>query len=603
MWGELGRHVGTVAAYTGVVAFFCFGVWLAQFVTAHPNRRRRPDTEWRLYSMSTLLLLSIAGFNGLTSAVVSAGGEGAAGVSAHFLYLFSIPSAPFYFDIICASFLPNVGCTYAYPRRRLEVIGSHEAAEERVSSTPRGTTLSGARQRASHGRLGRLVDGFIAWFGTYFIPTAVRSIAHVATELRRRRVHPLRAACQIAGDVLLIYSEALFLYLLFVGVFRLTGLDDVTGYFVDITRIPLFFEPADRGTSSHAQFYPRGGILLIIWGVLSGLVFIIIAAATVRSSLLERRERPRFHGAHIFFALAALLHTLGGLGQGIIGYDKPIGFPFGVYTSTLLIIALVTLLVSELNRMNADFEGTSLSEAMAAITGHNIGNLLQRLRGATVFYKEMIFKDLSKEERENHWPAPFLDALELRADGNEAAVAAIGDIAKRLYEMRRGLTYGERTRVLDTLRRVSQSISPAECEQPRLPRDVHTIELDWPNAILEQVMLCLLENAERSVRARWQDPAVGKIAVRLEYDPAAFRNPLVVSVIDNGSGLDPAIAKGLGRRPPDQRSTRGFGLFFVRQMVERIGGHVEFSSEEGDHFRATLRFPGDRVHVTYERPD
>jgi signal transduction histidine kinase len=587
VWKALGTATPTVASHTCAVAVFCFFQFSLQFVTAAPSRRERPDTEWRLYSMSTLLLLSIAGFTGLTAATVTADSSLDAARYAHALYFFSIPSAPFFFEILCAIFLPNVGYTYAYPRRRRE-------AMREPTNAALGPTSSPARWP-----LGGVARAFVVWLQTYFLLTAVRSLWHVIGNWRRKRVHVLRAICQIAGDVLVIYAEIVFLYIILVAVFRSTGLDHITGMFEDRGRIPGLFEPISRGDASNARYYPEGRFLLVTWGVLSGIVFVIIAVAAFLSARSAQRLRPRV--AHTFFGLAALVHTAGGLAQGAIGYNGPLGFPFGAYTSILLIIALVALSVSEINRMSADVEGTSLAQVMAASTGHTIGNLVQGVQGGTEFYRKMIFEDLPTDFREKRWPKAFLEYLAGRVDADQTALNAIRNVAARLHAMRIGLIHGERTDVHKELKKLCQEVPQAECDAPHFPPGVRAVYLDWPTAIFQQVILSLVENAQRSIREKWPELRNGKIIVRLEYNPGALHDPIVVRVTDNGRGIDPAVARDLGRRPPARNSTRGFGLFFVRKMVERIGGHVEFSSEPQQSFSATLHFPGDRVQADYER--
>jgi signal transduction histidine kinase len=92
----------------------------------------------------------------------------------------------------------------------------------------------------------------------------------------------------------------------------------------------------------------------------------------------------------------------------------------------------------------------------------------------------------------------------------------------------------------------------------------------------------LVENSVRHAR-------VNPVNVRLTA--AAHGAQLVLEYQDNGQGVD-AGAGRLGRlfgRGPHS-SGAGVGLYLVRRLMQRMGGHAKFNTAPGEGFRAELWF-------------
>ena len=100
---------------------------------------------------------------------------------------------------------------------------------------------------------------------------------------------------------------------------------------------------------------------------------------------------------------------------------------------------------------------------------------------------------------------------------------------------------------------------------------------------LQMILRNLVENSVRHAR-------VNPVNVRLTA--AARGAQLVLEYQDNGQGVD-AGAGRLGRlfgRGPHS-SGAGVGLYLVRRLMQRMGGHAKFDTAPGEGFRAELWFP------------
>ncbi len=100
---------------------------------------------------------------------------------------------------------------------------------------------------------------------------------------------------------------------------------------------------------------------------------------------------------------------------------------------------------------------------------------------------------------------------------------------------------------------------------------------------LRRVLTNLLENASRHSR----DAPV-------DVTCAQTGNDLVIEIADHGPGIP---AQSLGQLTAkyvsigDRRGTAGLGLWIVQQILEAIGGRVDFSARDGGGLVATVRAP------------
>ncbi|AKK26853.1 ATPase [Mycobacterium sp. EPa45] len=100
---------------------------------------------------------------------------------------------------------------------------------------------------------------------------------------------------------------------------------------------------------------------------------------------------------------------------------------------------------------------------------------------------------------------------------------------------------------------------------------------------LRRVLTNLIENASRHGRGEPVDVTCGRQG-----------HELVVAVLDRGPGIP---AESLGELTAKyvsaggQRGTAGLGLWIVQQIVEAMGGRVDFSARDGGGLVATFRVP------------
>jgi signal transduction histidine kinase len=100
---------------------------------------------------------------------------------------------------------------------------------------------------------------------------------------------------------------------------------------------------------------------------------------------------------------------------------------------------------------------------------------------------------------------------------------------------------------------------------------------------LRRVLTNLLENASRHGR----DAPVDVTCAR-------SGEQLVIAVLDRGPGIPPESLGELTSKYVNaggQRGTAGLGLWIVQQIVEAMGGRVDFSARDGGGLVATLRAP------------
>jgi signal transduction histidine kinase len=99
---------------------------------------------------------------------------------------------------------------------------------------------------------------------------------------------------------------------------------------------------------------------------------------------------------------------------------------------------------------------------------------------------------------------------------------------------------------------------------------------------LQMILRNLIENSVRHA---------GVTPVRVRLTAAQRASHVVLEYQDNGHGVAPGTGR-LGRlfaRGADSNGA-GVGLYLVRRLMQRMGGHVRFDTAPGDGFRAELSF-------------
>ena len=142
-----------------------------------------------------------------------------------------------------------------------------------------------------------------------------------------------------------------------------------------------------------------------------------------------------------------------------------------------------------------------------------------------------------------------------------------------------------RIRRVDVGALITEAADAAGLAAPRLQLtvagDVGAVQVNAQG--LRRVLTNLLENAARHGR----DAPVDVTCARRDDE-------LVIEVLDRGPGIG---TENLGELTAKfvsvggQRGTAGLGLWIVQQIVETMGGRVDFAAREGGGLVATLRVP------------
>ncbi len=160
-------------------------------------------------------------------------------------------------------------------------------------------------------------------------------------------------------------------------------------------------------------------------------------------------------------------------------------------------------------------------------------------------------------------------------------IAALSDVALS----RRPTFSAGRVRRVNVADLVTEAADAVGLTAPRLrltvTGDVGAVAINAQG--LRRVLTNLLENAARHGR----DAPVDVTCARSDGE-------LVIAVLDRGPGIP---AESLGELTAKyvsaggQRGTAGLGLWIVQQIVEAMGGRVDFAAREGGGLAATFRGP------------
>jgi signal transduction histidine kinase len=143
----------------------------------------------------------------------------------------------------------------------------------------------------------------------------------------------------------------------------------------------------------------------------------------------------------------------------------------------------------------------------------------------------------------------------------------------------------EPAQLVDTIIGAMQHIIDDRGATVRVERPMPTIVTD--RLALEQILSNLIENATKYLKSG----RPGEIVVKGHTE----RNRVILSVIDNGRGIDPRDHQrvfDLFRRSGSQdQPGEGIGLAHVRALAYRLGGTIDVSSTLGDGATFRLNLP------------
>jgi signal transduction histidine kinase len=264
--------------------------------------------------------------------------------------------------------------------------------------------------------------------------------------------------------------------------------------------------------------------------------------------------------------------------------------------------------------------------ALAALTAAHTRRLVRRAADKAL-EAELARRNLGLVLSEHHDLRTLLSSASLHADllARELESTPAGDAVRRCGSLRRDLrlindtvrqirehSYLEilieqRRSLVDVSSELQQVLREAERRFPKLSvqvaRTAESAEA-WIRGgaeALRRVLLNLIVNAAEG------DGSAGASSVRVELD--VRESALCIRVEDDGPGFpEAALEQGLQRLRTTKTDGLGFGLAFVRSVVERSGGRVACANRPSGGACVELSLPSapseapESSHRTFVRP-
>jgi two-component system sensor histidine kinase DegS len=178
-----------------------------------------------------------------------------------------------------------------------------------------------------------------------------------------------------------------------------------------------------------------------------------------------------------------------------------------------------------------------------------------------IFQVEYLDRVMSPEEREAHAELAFL--RDMLRDGLDEVRSFIADLRPPVVDVGLALAIAERAQQLEERHGIAVETSIEGIDE-RL------------SAPARASVLRILQEALQNVR---KHAAASRVSIGLEGD--------TLVIADNGRGFDlMRLASGAGRN---------FGLQFMRERAELMGGQLHIESRQGEGTRLLLRLPGQAV--------
>jgi signal transduction histidine kinase len=287
-------------------------------------------------------------------------------------------------------------------------------------------------------------------------------------------------------------------------------------------------------------------------------------------------------------------------------HSYPHGLLIGAIASMALGLAFVRAGLAPFNEMRRRLADVQQGTARQ-VSGHypaEVQPLVNDLNTFLAHHEIAVSRALAKAGDLAHGLKTPLAVLSQEAD--RAAAAGHADLAATMTEqierMRRqidyhlaharaaasGATPGAHTPVSESAAGLARTLLRLHAE-----RGI-TIDLDVPagHAVrcrredLDEILGNLLDNA-----CKW---AAARVTVASRLLPPAEGNSVVVTVDDDGPGLDPSMRNAVlqrGVRADQAAPGSGFGLAIVRELAELYGGGIALDASPAGGLRAILRLP------------
>lgn len=204
-----------------------------------------------------------------------------------------------------------------------------------------------------------------------------------------------------------------------------------------------------------------------------------------------------------------------------------------------------------------------------------LATLLTELLGAQEAERSRVAHELHDGVAQS--AAAIARRLDLAADGDPADLAEAAQQARALVRELRQVIAGMRPPALDDLglaAAVRQMIDDAGAKGVVLEVALAA----RPPVAIETALFRIVQEGFSNARAHAGTGA--KVSIRVHTEEGQYR----AEICDNGEGFDPAAA-------PIAVSGRGFGLAYMRERVDRLGGRLRIMSAPGKGCRIVAELP------------
>lgn len=306
------------------------------------------------------------------------------------------------------------------------------------------------------------------------------------------------------------------------------------------------------------------GVNVPAGGGLGAFAAAVVLFAAVRVRLLEGRPSARAALYALFVGAIAVVAYLALFGA-LSTHTALVAL--GTVGITLAVVASVRRFTLAAAIQKQRMERLAVLGRFSAQMAHDLKNPLAALKGAVQYLKEELARGRPFAEQAEY--------LELMAQ----QIERVREVLERYQRLGRVEVEAAPLDLNELVRSVTSSqrlaADPAVAIELELGAGLPRVEAD--RDLLALALENLLRNAFDAM------PRGGKVVVRTAANGALpGGNALVVSIEDNGSGMDPRVAE---RAFDDFYTTKaqgsGLGLAFVRRVAEAHGGAVWLDSQLG----------------------